>query len=111
LTVTFELDGQRVIALNGGPKLKFSEAISLSVDCDTQEEIDYYWEKLTAGGGEPGPCGWLKDRFGLSWQIAAKDVQRMLQDRDPKRVARVFGAIMKTSKLDIASLKRVYEGS
>ena len=110
LTVTFEINGQRIIGLNGGPQFKFTEAASLSVDCSTQEEIDYYWEKLTSGGGSPGPCGWLKDRFGLSWQIVSTEVQRMLLDRDRARVERVFAAIMNSSKVDIAALTRAFEG-
>lgn len=109
LTVTFEIDGQRIMALNGGPQFKFSEAISLCVDCETQDEIDYYWEKLAAGGGKHGPCGWLTDRFGLSWQINSTEMTRMLTGSDKAATTRAFAAMMKMGKLDIAALKRAYE--
>ena len=92
MTVDFELDGQRFAALNGGPTFKFTEAISLVVNCDTQEEIDYFWEKLT-DGGEPGPCGWLKDKFGLSWQVVPAVAIEMMQDQDRERANRVMQAV------------------
>jgi len=110
MTVQFQLDGQEVIALNGGPIYKFTEAFSLSVDCKTQEEVDRYWTKLTADGGQDGPCGWCKDKFGLSWQITPSLLGQMLSDTDRKKAARVMEAMMKMKKLDIAALKRAYEG-
>jgi len=110
MTVHFQLDGQEIIALNGGPIYKFTEAFSLSVDCKTQEEVDRYWTKLTADGGQEGPCGWCKDKFGLSWQITPSLLGQMLSDTDRKKAARVMEAMMKMKKLDIAALKRAYEG-
>jgi predicted 3-demethylubiquinone-9 3-methyltransferase (glyoxalase superfamily) len=105
MTVLFELEGQRFTALNGGPQFKFSEAISFQVDCDTQDEIDYYWEKLSAGGDPKAQqCGWLKDKFGLSWQV----VPSMMGDffkGDPGKAARTMSALLKMKKLDIAALK------
>jgi predicted 3-demethylubiquinone-9 3-methyltransferase (glyoxalase superfamily) len=110
MIVEFELDGQPFVALNGGPHFKFSDAISLSVNCETQAEINDYSEKLTAGGGERGPCGWITDRFGLSWQINPSILGRMLGDKDPAKSARVMNAMLKMRKIDIAELKRAYEG-
>ena len=104
MVVEFELDGQKFSALNGGPHFTFNEAISLQIYCDDQKEIDYYWEKLIAGGGKPVQCGWLKDRFGLAWQIVPKDWDTYYAE--PKRAARVMQAMMKMVKLDIARLKR-----
>jgi predicted 3-demethylubiquinone-9 3-methyltransferase (glyoxalase superfamily) len=106
---TFELDGQEFIALNGGPHFKFTEAISLVVNCETQEEIDEKWEKLSEGG-EPGQCGWLKDKYGLSWQIVPPILGELLQDKDPVKSNRVMEAMLKMRKIDIATLKRAYEG-
>lgn len=112
LTITFELDGQRFTALNGGPQFKFNEAISLQVDCATQEEVDYYWERLSHGGDETAQqCGWLKDKFGLCWQIVPTELQRMLRDPDGERSNRVMEALLKMKKLDIAELRRAYEKS
>lgn len=108
MTVDFQLAGQDFIALNGGPQFKFSEAISFSVDCKTQQEVDEYWKKLSAGG-EEGPCGWLKDKYGLSWQIVPTALVEMLQDKDPEKVKRVTHAMLQMKKLDIATLKRAYE--
>ena len=108
MTVLFELAGQELIALNGGPHFKFTEAISLSVSCDTQEEIDELWRKLTAGGGEEGPCGWLKDKFGLSWQINPPILAEMLQDPDPEKAKRVMEAMLQMKKIDIARLEEAY---
>lgn len=108
MTVTFQLNGQEFIALNGGPEFKFSEAVSLSVDCETQAEVDLYWEKLTEGG-EPGPCGWLKDKYGLSWQIVPKSLPKLLNDPDPARARRVMEAMLKMGKIDIAALQHAYE--
>jgi len=109
LTVAFELDGQKFTALNGGPQFKFTEAISLVVNCETQEEIDYYWEKLSAGG-EKSQCGWLKDKFGLSWQITPTIIGDYLSEKDPERSNRVMQEVMKMQKLEIEPLKRAYEG-
>jgi predicted 3-demethylubiquinone-9 3-methyltransferase (glyoxalase superfamily) len=110
MTVQFQLDGQEIVALNGGPIYKFTEAVSLSVDCKTQDEVDRYWTKLTADGGQEGPCGWCKDKFGLSWQITPSLLGQMLSDTDRKKAARVMEAMMKMKKIDIAALKRAYEG-
>jgi predicted 3-demethylubiquinone-9 3-methyltransferase (glyoxalase superfamily) len=109
MTVEFELDGQRFTALNGGPQFKFNEAISLEVTCETQQEIEAYWEALTRGGEEVA-CGWLKDRYGLSWQITPAILGEMLDDPDEEKVARVTNAFLKMKKLDIAALKRAYAG-
>ncbi len=108
MTVTFQLDGQEFMALNGGPLFKFTEAISLMVYCETQAEVDELWEKLSAGG-EQGPCGWLKDKYGLSWQIVPTVLGEMIQDKDPKKSERVMAALLQMKKLDIAALKRAYE--
>src|SRR5262245_14629872 len=105
VTVTFELEGQRYVALNGGPQYTFSEAISLMVSCETQEEVDGYWSKLT-DGGEEGPCGWLKDRFGVSWQVVPTALPRLLTQPDPETSQRVMRAMMSMRKLDIAELER-----
>ena len=102
---TFELEGQRFIALNGGPQFKFTEAISLQVLCKKQKEVDELWRKLSAGG-EEGPCGWLKDKFGLSWQIVPSVLPRLLEGDDPERVKRVMEAMFQMKKLDIARLKQ-----
>ena len=109
MTVDFVLDGERVQALNGGPAFKFNEAISLVVNCDTQEEIDHYWTALSAGG-EQGPCGWLKDRYGVSWQVNPTVLPELLSDADPDKAQRVMDAVFKMSKLDIAELERAAEG-
>lgn len=107
LVIIFELEGQRFMALNGGPHFKFTEAISLSVSCDTQAEIDTFWEELSAGG-EKGRCGWLKDKFGLSWQIVPSIMGEMMQDA--QRSSRVMAEVLRMHKLDIATLQRAYEG-
>lgn len=107
MTVTFQLEGQEFIALNGGPHFKFTEAISLLVDCDTQKEVDELWSKLAAGG-EEGQCGWLKDRFGLSWQIIPSALSRMVQDSDPQKAKRVMEAMFQMKKIDIARLEQAY---
>jgi predicted 3-demethylubiquinone-9 3-methyltransferase (glyoxalase superfamily) len=104
----FQVGGQELIALNGGPLYRFNEAISLFVRCETQSEVDDYWEKLTAGG-EPGHCGWLKDKFGLSWQVVPAGLPEMLDDKDPARAKRVLEAMLKMSKLDLARLKQAYD--
>jgi predicted 3-demethylubiquinone-9 3-methyltransferase (glyoxalase superfamily) len=108
MTATFELEGQEFMALNGGPDHKFTDAISFFVDCKTQEEVDELWEKLSEGG-EKGPCGWLKDRFGLSWQIVPSVLGELLNDPDPAKSQRVMKAMLQMSKIDIASLKAAYE--
>jgi predicted 3-demethylubiquinone-9 3-methyltransferase (glyoxalase superfamily) len=110
MTVNFLLDGQEFAALNGGPLFKFSEAISLVVNCETQEEVDEMWEKLSAGG-QPGQCGWLKDRFGLSWQVVPKGLGALLQGSDPARSKRVMDALMQMRKLDIDRLRQAYESA
>jgi len=104
MTVGFELDGQEFTALNGGPVFKFNEAISLMVKCETQQEIDEFWERLSQGG-QPGRCGWLKDKFGLSWQVVPTGLAEMVQDKNPERVKRVVQAIMQMKKLNIAELE------
>ena len=109
MTATFELAGQRFMALNGGPRFKFTEAISLMVNVETQAELDRLWDGLIAGGGAPSMCGWLKDRFGLSWQIIPNSLGAMMQDPDPARARRVMQALLAMSKLDIAELKRAYD--
>jgi predicted 3-demethylubiquinone-9 3-methyltransferase (glyoxalase superfamily) len=108
LTVVFELDGQEFVALNGGPEFQFTEAISFAVDCKTQTEIDEYWSKLTADGGAESMCGWLKDKYGLSWQIVPSVVSEMLTAPDPARSNRVMQALLKMKKLDIETLKKAY---
>ena len=105
---TFQLEGQRFMALNGGPRFKFTEAISLFVNCETQEEIDDLWKKLTADGGAPSQCGWLKDKFGLSWQITPSVLLKMLSDKDPAKSKRVMEAMLQMSKIDIKKLKEAY---
>jgi len=105
MTVEFELDGQRFIALNGGPNFTFNEAISFQVDCENQEEVDEYWEKL-GEGGEHGPCGWLKDRFGVSWQIVPRVLPQLLSDPDREKSQRVMAAMMQMGKIEIPELER-----
>jgi len=109
MTVSFELEGQKFIALNGGPHYSFTPAISFFVDCETQAEVDELWEKLTAGGGEV-QCGWLKDQFGLSWQIIPRALMELMQDKDPAKSQRVFKAMLQMTKIDIEGLKRAYRG-
>ncbi|OGU08238.1 MAG: hypothetical protein A2W29_02605 [Gemmatimonadetes bacterium RBG_16_66_8] len=107
---TFQLEGQRFMALNGGPLFRFTEAISLLVDCDTQEEVDDLWAKLTADGGAPSRCGWLKDKFGLSWQIIPSALFELLSDKDPAKSKRVMEAMLQMTKIDIDALKRAHHG-
>jgi predicted 3-demethylubiquinone-9 3-methyltransferase (glyoxalase superfamily) len=109
MVVELELDGQPVIAPNGGPLYTFTEAISLSVACKDQAEVDRYWKALTAGGGQEGPCGWLKDKYGLSWQVNPTLLGEMLSDPDKKRAARVMDAMMKMKKIEIPALQKAYE--
>jgi len=106
--VTFELEGQEFMALNAGPQFKFNESISFFVDCKTQEEVDELWEKLTADGGEESMCGWLKDKYGLSWQIIPAVLGELLSDKDPEKANRVMQAMLKMQKIDIAGLERAY---
>ena len=110
MTVEFELEGQKFVALNGGPHFKFTEAVSFVVNCATQEEVDYFWEKLLDGGGKESQCGWLKDKYGLSWQIVPTVLPELLQDKDPEKANRVMQAMMKMVKIDIETLKRAAEG-
>jgi predicted 3-demethylubiquinone-9 3-methyltransferase (glyoxalase superfamily) len=109
MTCDFELDGQRVTALNGGPQFKFSEAVSLVVDCADQKEVDYYWDKLLEGG-QPSQCGWLKDRFGFSWQVTPRQIFETVGGPDPAGRKRAMEAMMKMGKLDVAELERAYRG-
>lgn len=109
LTVTFELDGQELMALNGGPEFKFSEAVSLIINCDGQGEVDYFWEKLTSDGGEESMCGWLKDKYGVSWQIVPTELDEMMSG-DPKKADQMMKALLEMRKLDIAKLREAYDG-
>ena len=109
MTVEFELDGQRFIGINGGPEFTFSEAVSFMISCETQEEIDYYWDRLTEGG-EEGPCGWLKDKFGLSWQVVPTGMDEIFADPDPTRAERAMRAMFGMRKLDIATLRSAADG-
>lgn len=108
MSVSFELEGQEFMAFNAGPEFKFTEAISLFVDCKTQEEVDELWEKLSAGG-EKGRCGWLKDKFGLSWQIIPSALGELMGDKDPAKSKRVFDAMLKMNKIEIKALRQAYE--
>lgn len=110
MTVEFELDGQHFVALNGGPQFKFDEAISFQVHCESQDEVDYFWSKLTAGGGSEGPCGWLKDKFGLSWQVVPNALIEMLTSGNAAGAERVTKAFLQMKKFDIAALKRAFAG-
>ncbi|MBD2839712.1 VOC family protein [Pseudomonas sp. JM0905a] len=111
LTVDFELDGQRFTALNGGPIFKFNEALSFQIHCDDQQELDYYWDRLSAGGDPNAQqCGWLKDRYGLSWQVVPIAMLEMLEDSLSERSQRAFAAMMQMKKLDIAALRKAYDG-
>ena len=110
MSVTFELEGQRFMGLNAGPTFKFNEAVSFFVSCETQDEVDYYWDKLVAGGA-PGRCGWLKDKFGLSWQVIPQGLVQMIGDPDPQRAGRAVQAMMTMSKIDIAAMERAYHGA
>jgi predicted 3-demethylubiquinone-9 3-methyltransferase (glyoxalase superfamily) len=108
MTVEFEIDGQKFVALNAGPEFKFNEAVSFAVDCKSQEEVDTYWKKLTEGG-EESVCGWLKDKYGLSWQITPTVLGEMLADKNPEKAGRVMAAMLKMKKIDIATLKKAYD--
>lgn len=108
MTVTFELDGQEFIAINGGPMFSFTEAVSFFINCDTQEEIDSMWDKLTADGGKEGMCGWLTDKYGLSWQVVPPMLGQLLGDKDPARAERVMQAMMQMKKIIITDLEKAY---
>ncbi len=110
MTVSFQLEGQQFLALNGGPHFKFTEAISLLVNCESQQEVDELWSKLTSGGGSESQCGWLKDKFGLSWQIVPTALGRMMSDADPQKAKRTVEAMLQMKKLDIAALERAHRG-
>jgi predicted 3-demethylubiquinone-9 3-methyltransferase (glyoxalase superfamily) len=110
LTVQFQLEGQEFVALNGGPQFKFTEAVSLLVNCGTQAEIDALWSKLTADGGEESQCGWLKDKFGLSWQITPRRLLEMISDPDVAKADRVMTAMMQMRRIDLAALEKAYRG-
>jgi predicted 3-demethylubiquinone-9 3-methyltransferase (glyoxalase superfamily) len=109
MTVEFELDGQRVVAINGGPQFSFSEAVSLQVECESQDEIDHYWERLSDGGSE-GPCGWLKDRYGLSWQVTPRGMDQVFADPDRDKARRAMEAMFEMKKIDMEALQRAADG-
>lgn len=109
-TVSFELDGQEFMGLNAGPQFKFNEAVSFYVNCEDQAEVDYFWNALTAGGGEESMCGWLKDKYGLSWQIIPKQLNELMGDPDPQRSGRVMQAMLKMQKIIVADLQKAYDG-
>ena len=108
LTIEFEIAGEKFVALNGGPQFKFNESVSFVVNCETQEEVDYFWMKLTSDGGEESQCGWLKDKFGVSWQITPTILIDMLHDKDSERAERVMKAMLQMQKIDIKKLKNAY---
>jgi len=110
MVATCELNGQEFILLNGGPQFKFTEAVSFTIHCDDQKEVDYYWEKLIAGGGSPSQCGWLKDKFGLSWQVVPRVLDELVSDKDRAKASKALSAMLGMSKIDIAALKRAYAG-
>jgi predicted 3-demethylubiquinone-9 3-methyltransferase (glyoxalase superfamily) len=110
MTVDFELDGQRFTGINGGPDFKFDEAISFLIDCKDQDEVDYYWEKLLSEGGRESQCGWLKDRYGVSWQVVPAGMEELFSDSDPERAERAMQAMLKMVKLDIDELRRAADG-
>jgi predicted 3-demethylubiquinone-9 3-methyltransferase (glyoxalase superfamily) len=109
MTVEFELDGQRFVGINGGPEFTFDEAVSFQINCETQDEVDYYWDRLSEGGSE-GPCGWLKDRFGLSWQVVPSGMEELFTDPDRTRAERAMQAMLGMGKLDIAALRSAADG-
>jgi predicted 3-demethylubiquinone-9 3-methyltransferase (glyoxalase superfamily) len=110
MVVEFQIEGQEFVALNAGPRFKFTEAISFVINCKTQEEVDYFWEKLTADGGAESMCGWLKDKYGLSWQVVPTILTELMKDKDPAKAQRVMQAMLQMKKIDIPTLKRAYEG-
>ncbi len=110
LTIEFEIEGQKFVALNGGPDFKFNESVSFVINCETQKEVDYFWEKFTADGGEESACGWLKDKYGLSWQITPTVLIDRLHDKDPQKAEQVMKAMLEMKKIDIEKLKAAYAG-
>jgi predicted 3-demethylubiquinone-9 3-methyltransferase (glyoxalase superfamily) len=110
LTASFELNGMEFLALNGGPQFKFTEAVSFQVPCDSQDEVDYYWDKLMEGGGAPSQCGWLKDKFGLSWQVFPTILPKLLSDPDRAKADRVMQAMMQMVKIDVAAIEQAAKG-
>ena len=110
LTIEFEIEGQKFVALNGGPQFKFNESVSFVVNCETQEEVDYHWKKLTANGGQESQCGWLKDKFGVSWQITPTILIDMLHDKDSEKSERIMKAMLQMQKIDIEKLQDAYMG-
>ena len=111
MTVTFELDGNKFMGLNGGPIFQFSEAVSFIVPCRDQQEIDFFWDRLIADGGHPSQCGWLKDRFGVSWQIVPENMEEIMKQGDAEGQRRMMAALLTMTKLDVAALQRAYEGA
>jgi len=109
-TATIQLEGQNIMLMNAGPHYKLNEAFSLFVDCQSQAEVDTLWEKLTADGGEPGRCGWLKDKFGVSWQIIPSEMNQMMGDKDPQKAGRAMQAMFTMSKIDLAAMRKAFEG-
>ena len=109
LTIEFEIAGEKLVALNGGPRFKFNESVSFVVNCETQAEVDYFWKKLTADGGEESACGWLKDKFGLSWQVTPTVLIDMLHDKNPEKAERVMKAMLQMQKIEIPKLKAAYD--
>ena len=110
MTVDWEMNGQRFTGINGGPQFTFSEAVSFLITCDDQDEVDHYWEVLAADGGSHGPCGWLKDKFGLSWQVVPEGMEELFADPDPERANRAMQAMLKMGKLDLAALRAAADG-
>ena len=110
MTVNFELEGQEFTALNGGPHFKLNEAVSFVIHCDTQDEVDYFWETLTSGGGQEVACGWLKDRFGLAWQVTPRVLLEMIEDPDREKAGRAMAAMLTMKKIDIAALRKAFDG-
>ena len=111
MTVEFELAGNRFVALNGGPEFSFDEAVSFQIDCADQDEVDRFWQRLSEGGGQPGPCGWIKDRFGLAWQVVPVELEELVADPDPARAERAMRAMFEMGKLDIAALREAAAGT
>ena len=111
LTIEFELEGQKFVGLNGGPQFKFTEAVSFTINCDTQEEVDKFWNKLTADGGQESQCGWLKDKYGLSWQVTPTILMEMQKDRNPAKAKAVMEAMLKMKKIDIPTLQKAYDAA
>jgi predicted 3-demethylubiquinone-9 3-methyltransferase (glyoxalase superfamily) len=109
MTVQFQLEGQEFTALNGGPDFTFNEAVSFQINCESQEEVDRYWDALCENGGQPGPCGWLKDKYGVSWQVVPTELDRLISDPDPQRSQRAMKAMLQMGKIDIAALRKAVE--